>query len=99
MPPAADLIDALCRLAALTLEPQTQADLEADLPRIIAYVDQLRAADTSGLDEHDLSGARAQPLRDDVVGPSLPRADILPPAPRSAGAFFAVPSWRDLEAD
>lgn len=98
MPAAADLVDSLCRLAALTLDPQTRVDLEANLPNIIAYVDQLRAVDTSGLDEHDLSGAMAQPLRADVVGPSLPRAAILPPPPRSAGAYFAVPSWRDLEA-
>jgi aspartyl-tRNA(Asn)/glutamyl-tRNA(Gln) amidotransferase subunit C len=99
MPPASDLVDDLARLAALTLDPQARASLEADLRRIIAYVDQLRAVDCSDLDEHDLSDAKVQPLRSDEVGPSLPRSSFLPPAPRSAGAFFAVPSWRDLEAD
>lgn len=97
--PAQQLVDDLARLASLSLDPQARADLAAELPLIIAYVDVLRAVDTAELDEHDGAVAAARPLRQDQVGPSLPRAALLPPAPRSAGAFFAVPSWRDLDAD
>lgn len=96
---ATDLVEELARLSALTLDDQAKADLAAELPGILAYVDQLRAVDTSDLDEHDLSGATSQPLRPDVVLPSLPQEAILPAPPRSDGAYFAVPSWRDLEAD
>lgn len=96
---AADLVEQLARLSALTLDAQARADLVAELPGIIAYVDRLRAVDTADLDEHDLSGATSQPLRPDVVLPSLPQDAILPAPPRSDGPYFAVPSWRDREAD
>lgn len=97
--PAQQLVDDLARLASVTLDPQARADLAAELPLIIAYVDVLRAVDTAELNEHDGSAAAGRPLRPDEVAPSLPRSSFLPPEPRSAGAYFAVPSWRDLDAD
>lgn len=96
---ATDLVERLARLSALTLDAQAKVDLASELPGIIAYVDQLRTVDASSLDEHDLPGATSQPLRPDEVRPSLPQPTILPAPPRSDGAYFAVPSWRDREAD
>lgn len=96
---AQQLVDDLARLASMSLDPQARAELAAELPLILAYVDVLRAVDTAELNEGDGSAAATRPLRPDEVGPSMPRSSFLPPAPRSAGAYFAVPSWRDLDAD
>ena len=86
-------IDALAALARIDLTPAERDRFRAQLGDVLAYVAQLADAPAGpggGLGEG--AGVR---LRDDVVGPSLPREAALANAAESLAGFFRVPPMRD----
>ena len=58
--------------------------------RIVDYVDKLKELDVSS-DEPMAHAAHGALLREDAVGESLPRKDVLGGAPSAGGGFFRVP--------
>ena len=56
------VIDKLLRLAALSLEPQERAQLDADLDKIVAFIDAMQVVDTDGVEP------LAHPLEDPSAG-------------------------------
>ncbi len=84
----------IATLARLELTPDEVALFADQLTAILAYADQVRQADTSGLDGAADPGAvprdAANAGRDDVPAPCLPRDAVLDQAPdpdRRAGVF------------
>jgi len=74
--PGAVLIDAavvarVAHLARVRLEPEEAVRLEHDLARIVAYVTELWAIDTTGVQPMLHPGGQAMSLRPDLVAPSL----------------------------
>ena len=89
-----DDVERLAALANLDLDP-AEADLFSDqLAGILAYVDQLRQVDTTGIPPTARVGSpERQSERSDEIRPGLDRAEALEAAPdpaRDAG-FFRVP--------
>jgi len=81
----------IAALARLALSEEELAEQRDGLQRILAYVKRLDELDTDTtpptthvLDMH-------QPLREDVVGATLTRAETLDNAPRQDGESFVVP--------
>lgn len=92
----------VAQLAALTLTEQEADALAKDMQRILAYVDELEAVDTSGVEPTtvlslgttiDRSG-----LRPDERQPSLDRGEVLAQAPRATENGFLVPTFVDAES-
>jgi aspartyl-tRNA(Asn)/glutamyl-tRNA(Gln) amidotransferase subunit C len=85
----------VARLARLELSDAERATLTAQLGAVLDYVEQLRAADTAGVEP------LAHPLpihnvfRPDEPAPSLSPDEALANAPARRGPFFAVPAVLD----
>jgi aspartyl-tRNA(Asn)/glutamyl-tRNA(Gln) amidotransferase subunit C len=92
-------VQRVAELANLELTAEEEPRMQRDLNAILGYVAQLNELDTSGVPpmaqvSEMLGGAvpkRGEPLRADVVQPSIDRAQIMAAAPETNGRFFKVP--------
>jgi aspartyl-tRNA(Asn)/glutamyl-tRNA(Gln) amidotransferase subunit C len=84
-------IDHVARLARLALTPGERAQFARQLGDVLAYIEQLKQVDVSGVEPT----AHASPVynvwREDTPEPSLPVADALRNAPAARGNMFVVP--------
>ena len=85
-------VERIARLARLELTPEETALFARQLAGILAYAEQVREIDTTGIPptSHVSPSSR---LRDDEVRPSLNRNDVLAAAPDAdpAAGLFKVP--------
>ena len=84
-------VEHVARLARLELTEDEKERMTAQLDAILGYVDKLNALDTSQVEPTTTVIPMVSVMRDDVVRPSLDRAEALANAPDRAGAFFRVP--------
>ena len=80
-------------LAAFHLDAAARDRVRGQLERILAYMEQLKAIDTEGVEPtyHVLPADNV--LRPDRTTPSLPTDDVLRNAPDTRGAFYRVPRF------
>jgi len=88
----AEEVKKVARLARLELAEADLARLQPQLSAILAYVDQLQALPTAGVEPlaHPIPVSNA--FRDDVPAPSLPVDEALANAPNRIGNHFGVPA-------
>jgi aspartyl-tRNA(Asn)/glutamyl-tRNA(Gln) amidotransferase subunit C len=81
----------LAKLANLEFTEEEVDRFTRQIRSILDYVARLNELDTSAIEptSHVESGSHA--LRDDVLAPSIPRAEALANAPESDGSHFKVP--------
>ncbi len=80
-------------LAELSLTPEEEQRLAAEMTRILDYVAELDAVDTSSvLPMTQVTGA-APRLREDVVEEGLAHEDALAAAPEAEHGGFVVPTF------
>ncbi|MGA3012005.1 MAG: Asp-tRNA(Asn)/Glu-tRNA(Gln) amidotransferase subunit GatC [Terracidiphilus sp.] len=90
-------VERVAELAHLELGPEETPAMLHDLNAILDYVAELNELDTTGVEplaqvsELSLEGSSKGALRADAIRPSLDRADVMPQAPETDGAFFKVP--------
>ena len=81
----------VAHLARLSLSPDEELKLGAQLESILGYIAKLKEADVSGVEPT----AHAVPLvnvtRPDELRPSMPNEDALRNAPNTANGLFIVP--------
>lgn len=82
-------LDAVARLARLSLTEDERARFARELEAIVAWADSLQQLDTEGVEP--LRHVTAEALREDAPGPCLPCEQALQPAPDSAEGLFRVP--------
>ena len=93
----AAVIDKLLSLAALSLAPQHRAELEADLDKIVAFIDFMQVVDTDGVAPlaHPLEDlddwAAEQPLRTDCATEPDQRETFQETAPEVRDGLYLVP--------
>jgi aspartyl-tRNA(Asn)/glutamyl-tRNA(Gln) amidotransferase subunit C len=85
-----DAVDAVARLARLSLTPDERSSFARELEAIVAWADSLQALDTGGVPPLSLP-AGGDALREDTLRASLPREQALDPAPDHAEGLFRVP--------
>ncbi|TCZ61397.1 Asp-tRNA(Asn)/Glu-tRNA(Gln) amidotransferase subunit GatC [Roseicella aquatilis] len=78
-------------LARIHLEEEEIARLQGELNGILAWVEQLQAVDTSGVEPMAGGGTTALRMRDDVVTDGGIPEKVLANAPDRAGEYFGVP--------
>ena len=86
-----DQVRQIASLARLNLEPEEHAELVDKLSRIVDFVDQLAAADTSGVIPMAHPLDVAQRLRPDVVTEPNGRDQYQENAPSVAEGLYLVP--------
>jgi aspartyl-tRNA(Asn)/glutamyl-tRNA(Gln) amidotransferase subunit C len=87
-------VERVAELAHLKLAPAEVPRMQRDLNAILEYVAELNQLDTAGvapLEQVSELAEFASTLRPDLPVPSLHRAEVMPQAPESDGAFFKVP--------
>jgi len=90
-PLSRERVAAIAALANLELD-DSELDLFArQLAEILAYAEEIQAADTTGVEPTAAVVARHPADRPDVVVPSLDTADALMNAPEATAPFFRVP--------
>ena len=89
-------LDHLCRLARLELGPGEEERLRAELGRILAYMELLRAVDTAGAEAMIHASESPPNLRADAPGRTCDPSTALRGAPQRQGDFFAVPAVVEL---
>ncbi len=82
-------------LARLKLTPAEVADFASQLGRMLDYFQVLNEVDTEDVEPMSYAVEVRNVFREDVVQPSLPRAEALMNAPKTDGQCFLVPQILD----
>jgi aspartyl-tRNA(Asn)/glutamyl-tRNA(Gln) amidotransferase subunit C len=85
----------VARLAHLQLEEAEVASLQADLQRIVGYIEKLQRLDVAGIPPTSHVAVDAAPMRDDAVVQGLSNQTAIAEAPRPRDGGFAVPAFVD----
>lgn len=86
-----DSLRTLAHLARLEFDPAKEQTLLQDLNNILAWVDQLRELDTTGVEPLVHLSEEVNVLRKDVAHNDLTREEALKNAPRKDSDYFRVP--------
>ena len=92
---SAETVLGLCKLAKLELSKDELEQMQRDLARILAHVEQLGERDTSGVEPTTHVLGLAAPLRRDEVAGVLPPELALRNAPQRAASALVVPQVKD----
>jgi len=89
------LVRHVAKLASLSLSDDEAARFATELAKIVDYVAQLDALDTTDVPPTAHVQIDRMPLRVDEPRPCLTHEEALAPAPRVEGEGFAVPAFVD----
>jgi aspartyl-tRNA(Asn)/glutamyl-tRNA(Gln) amidotransferase subunit C len=81
----------IARLARLELTEDEVASYTSQLDEIIGYIDKLSELDVSGIEPTANAIVLSAPMRDDIVGTSLPASAVIQNAPDHAQQQIRVP--------
>ena len=84
-------IDRLGELARLRFTEEEKASLKADLERILEFVDQLNAIDTSGIEPLIHISTEVNQWRADEAHQTISQEEALKNAPDRDSDYFKVP--------
>lgn len=90
-----ELVRHVARLARLSLSETELAEAREHFRKVLAYVAELDAVDTEGIDPAAQPAQGLEALREDAPGPSLDTAEALRNAPGASPPFFVVPKIID----
>ena len=85
------LVQQLSQLSKLYFTPEEMIQVQQDLSQMIAFVDQLSAVDTSGVEPLLFMNEHVQPFRADVSTGSITTNEALQNAPKHNGTYVLVP--------
>jgi aspartyl-tRNA(Asn)/glutamyl-tRNA(Gln) amidotransferase subunit C len=86
-----ELIEHLCVLSKLAVDPADIESLRYDLEKMVSFVEQLQQVDTAGVSPLLHMSNHTQPLRDDLVAGMVTSETALSHAPEKINTFFTVP--------
>jgi aspartyl-tRNA(Asn)/glutamyl-tRNA(Gln) amidotransferase subunit C len=92
---SAETVLGLCKLAKLELSPDELEQMQRDLARILAHVEQLAELDTSGVEPTTQVLGLSAPLRRDAVQGVLTADRALANAPQRRATALVVPQVKD----
>ena len=81
----------VAHLARLTLTPEEEKQIGAQLGNILGYIEKLREVDVSGVEPTAHAVPMVNVMRPDETRPSLSHEDALRNAPKKSGGLFIVP--------
>ena len=81
----------VAHLARLSLSPEEEQKLGAQLNNIIGFVEQLKSVDVSNVEPTAHAVPTVNVTRADEVRPSLSHDEAMRNAPKKAGGLFVVP--------
>jgi aspartyl-tRNA(Asn)/glutamyl-tRNA(Gln) amidotransferase subunit C len=89
---AADFdINYVAHLARISLTPDEEKKLAAQLGGILGYIEKLKELDVTGVEPTAHAVPMVNVTRADEIQPSLPHDEALRNAPKQAGGLFIAP--------
>ena len=90
---AADDIDVkyVAHLARLSLTPEEEHKIGAQLGHVLGYIEKLKEVDVTGVEPTAHAFPLVNVTRPDEVRPSLPHEEAMRNAPAQANGLFMVP--------
>ena len=88
-----ELIDHLAHLSRLSFNAEAKKEMEADLNRIIHFVEKLNEVDTEGVEPLIYMVDEVNVLRADVVIQEITQQEGLMNAPKHDSDYFRVPRF------
>lgn len=85
-----EIVDQIAHLARLEFNGEEKENIKADLTNIIAFVDQLNAVDTEGVEPLIFMSDAINVLREDVYKPSITQEEALKNAPNADSDYFKI---------
>ena len=85
-------IEKVALLARLRLTDAEAETMTAELGKIVAFFEQLSAANTDGVEPMAHAMDLRNVFREDIASPSLPRDEALANAPHHDGRGYLVPA-------
>ena len=85
-----EIVDQIAHLARLEFNGEEKENIKADLTNIIAFVDQLNAVDTEGVEPLIFMSDAINVLREDVYEPSITKEEALKNAPNADSDYFKI---------
>jgi aspartyl-tRNA(Asn)/glutamyl-tRNA(Gln) amidotransferase subunit C len=92
---SAETVLGLCKLAKLELSQDELEQMQRDLARILAHVEQLAELDTRGVEPTTHVLGLVAPLRRDAVADVLPAERALANAPQTRATALVVPQVKE----
>ena len=89
------LIDQLAHLSRLYFTDEEKASVQQDLQKMVAFVEQLNAVDTTGVEPLLHMGGAVNVLREDEVVQTITRAEALSNAPGADDQSYRYPRLRE----
>ena len=90
--PAGDFdIKYVAHLARITLTPEEERKLGAQLGNILGFMEKLKSLDVSGVEPTAHAVPTVNVTRPDEIRPSLAHDDAMRNAPKQANGLFVVP--------
>jgi len=83
-------VERVAKLARIGLSPEEASRLSVELGQIVGFVEQLASVDVEGVAPTDQVTGLVDVWREDVVKPSLPRAELLANAPAQKDGYIVV---------
>ena len=81
----------VAHLARLSLTPEEEQKIGAQLASVLGYIEKLKEVDVSGVEPTAHAFPLVNVARPDEVRPSMSREDALRNAPAQANGLFIVP--------
>ncbi len=81
----------VAHLARLSLSPEEEQKIGAQLGQVLGYIEKLKEVDVSGVEPTAHAFPLVNVMRPDEVRPSLPHEEALRNAPAQANGLFIVP--------
>ena len=85
-----EIVDQIAHLARLEFNGEEKENIKAYLTNIIAFVDQLNAVDTEGVEPLIFMSDAINVLREDVYKPSITQEEVLKNAPNADSDYFKI---------
>ncbi len=85
-----EIVDQIAHLARLEFNGEEKENIKADLTNIIAFVDQLNAVDTEGVEPLIFMSDAINVLREDLYKPSITQEEALKNAPNADSDYFKI---------
>ena len=91
MPPVEIDVKYVAHLARLSLSPEEEQKISAQLGNILGYIEKLKEVDVNGVEPTAHAFPLVNVTRPDEIRPSLSNDDALRNAPAKANGLFIVP--------
>ena len=90
-----ELLDKIAALSKLEFSGDERESVRHEFQRMLDFIDQLQAVDTTGIEPLIHITQEVNHLREDKVEGTLKREDALKNAPQQDGSYFRVPKVLD----